>query len=196
MDPRAELNVRPDLRARADRYTGADPDRADDLRRGMNVGEVRLSYADQYVQAWACHPDAPPETEEGCGANRHELDTPEAVVNAAAFFRKQCEQSLRAWHERLEGWRAAGDRIALWGSGSKATGFLTTLGIGELVDAVVDINPAKHGKFVAGTGHCIVAPEKLVELRPQRVVVMNPIYRDEIGAGLRELGVEAEVSAL
>ena len=49
----------------------------------------------------------------------------------------------------------------LWGSGSKAVSYLTTLGVTDEVEAVVDINPHKHGKFLAGTGHEIVAPEAL-----------------------------------
>ena len=52
------------------------------------------------------------------------------------------------------------------------------------VEAVVDINPHKHGKFLAGTGHEIVAPEALRRLRPDCVVIMNGIYTDEIRADL------------
>ena len=47
-----------------------------------------------------------------------------------------------------------------------------------------------------GTGHEIVAPEALVEVRPTVVVVMNPAYVDEIRAELDRLGVAAEVTAL
>ena len=60
----------------------------------------------------------------------------------------------------------AGKTVALWGSGSKAVSYLTTLGVTDEVQAVVDINPHKHGKFLAGTGHEIVAPEALRQLRP------------------------------
>jgi ABC-type hemin transport system substrate-binding protein len=49
---------------------------------------------------------------------------------------------------------------------------------------------------MAGTGHEIIAPEALVELRPELVVVMNPIYRDEIAAELARLGVDAEIDAV
>ena len=86
--------------------------------------------------------------------------------------------------------------MAIWGSGSKAVSYLTTLGLRDEIAAVVDINPHKHGKFLAGTGHEIVGPEALVALRPDVVLVMNAIYVGEIGAELRRLGLEPEVEAL
>lgn len=36
----------------------------------------------------------------------------------------------------------------------------------------------------------ILAPEELPELKPDAIVVMNPAYVLEIGAMLRELGLE------
>ena len=51
--------------------------------------------------------------------------------------------------------------MVVWGSGSKAVGYLTTLGLRDEIAAVVDINPHKHGKFLAGTGHEIVGPDAL-----------------------------------
>ena len=57
----------------------------------------------------------------------------------------------------------------------------------------MDINPIKQGRFVPVTGRPVVAPEMLSELKPDRVIVLNPQYRDEIAAQLRGLGVQAEV---
>ena len=84
----------------------------------------------------------------------------------------------------------------LWGSGSKAVSYLTTLGITDEIEYVVDINPHKRGKFLAGTGHEIVLPEFLVEYRPDAVIVMNPIYGDEIRKGLERLGLHPDITAL
>ena len=166
-------------------------------RAGLVAGELRLAYAEQYVQAWAHAPSAPAATVAACGASASEvLDTPAQLAELARAFRRNCEQTLGRWHARLEGWRAAGECVCLWGSGSKATGFLTTLETRAAVAAVVDINPAKHGKFVAGSGHEIVAPERLRALRPDRVVVMNPIYRREIAADLLALGLEPRLETL
>ncbi len=45
---------------------------------------------------------------------------------------------------------------------------------------MVDINPYKQGMFLPGTGHEVLAPEILIEIKPDLVVVMNQIYRAEI----------------
>ena len=84
----------------------------------------------------------------------------------------------------------------LWGSGSKGVAFLNTLAGAELIEYVVDINPYKHGKFMAGTGQEIVAPERLRDYRPDVVIAMNPIYLNEIQRSLDELGVAAELKAV
>jgi hypothetical protein len=101
---------------------------------------------------------------------------------------------------RLDGWKSylaarasQGQKIVLWGAGSKAVAFLTTLGIRDDVRFCVDINPHKHGAFMAGTGQQIVAPEFLQDYRPGLVIAMNPVYRQEIAASLLRLGLQAEL---
>ena len=71
--------------------------------------------------------------------------------------------------------------------------FLTTLNVRDEIAYAVDINPHKHGTFMAGTGQEIVAPEFLREYRPDMVIVMNSIYCAEIRRELDRMGVEAEL---
>jgi hypothetical protein len=47
-----------------------------------------------------------------------------------------------------------------------------------------------------GSGREISAPESLREDPPDVVIAMNPVYREEIAADLRRLGVRAELLAL
>jgi len=76
-------------------------------------------------------------------------------------------------------------------------GFLTTLNIDDTqVPLVVDINPNKHNTYLPGTAQKIVAPQTLMDYRPDVVVVMNPIYVNEISADLAKLGLSPEVVAL
>ncbi len=63
---------------------------------------------------------------------------------------------------------------------------------GEQVAHAVDINPRKQGMFVTGTGQEIVAPEDLMDIQPDVVMVMNPIYIDEIRMMVGALGIDAE----
>ena len=99
-------------------------------------------------------------------------------------------QTISAWEDRLARMAARGQKGVLWGAGAKAVGFLNMLKIYDQIEYVVDINPNKQGKFMAGTGQQIVAPEFLTTLAPDVVVVMNPIYKDEIKHMLTELGVD------
>jgi hypothetical protein len=84
----------------------------------------------------------------------------------------------------------------LWGGGSKAVAFLTTIKLQAGLDYVVDINPYKHGTFLPGVGQEVVSPEFLQGYRPDVVIVMNSIYLDEIGRDLEGLGLVPELKAI
>ena len=81
----------------------------------------------------------------------------------------------------------------MWGGGSKGVTFLNIMKAGREVSFVVDINPHKQGKYAAGSGQQIVAPEALVADPPAVIIVMNPLYQDEIEAMVTSLGIEAEI---
>ena len=60
----------------------------------------------------------------------------------------------------------------------------------------MDINPHKHGKFLAGSGLEIVSPDALGALRPEVVLVMNSIYSEEIRRDLAARSLHPELIAL
>jgi SAM-dependent methyltransferase len=80
----------------------------------------------------------------------------------------------------------SGRRIHVWGAATKGCMFLyhcQRLGyLNQQIFSMVDINPAKWGKFAPGTAVPITAPETLLEsLRSNdAVVIANPIYESEI----------------
>jgi hypothetical protein len=80
--------------------------------------------------------------------------------------------------------------VVAWGAGAKAVTFLNIVDPGDVISHVVDINPRKTGRFVPGSGQEIVEPNALRELRPQMILLMNAIYRDEIGSAVRALGLD------
>jgi hypothetical protein len=110
-----------------------------------------------------------------------------------ASFASHVPKTLERWKQRLGQLRAAGKKAVLWGGGSKGVAFLTTLGIHDEVQYAVDINPYKKGTFMAGTGQEVVMPEFLASYRPDLVIVMNPIYMDEIRAEMTKFGVQSEL---
>jgi SAM-dependent methyltransferase len=123
-------------------------------------------------------------------------DDLERLIKGVDQFELNISLTRDRWRTQIEDVRAAGGKVVLWGSGSKSVSFLTTMGITDEIEYVVDINPNKHGTFNAGTGQQIVAPEFLVDYGPALVIVMNAVYYDEISANLVELGVETQVQAL
>jgi len=97
------------------------------------------------------------------------------------------------WRRRLQEMAAAGRTAAVWGGGSKGVTFLNVLDAGPEISCVVDINPHKQGKFVPGTGQPVVGPEALRDDPPDAIIVMNPLYRAEIGRMVAEIGVTADI---
>jgi SAM-dependent methyltransferase len=115
------------------------------------------------------------------------------LANAVERFRQSVHSHAEKWRSRLRQFERSGFRVAAWGGGSKAVSFFNMLKIGDTIPYVVDINPHKQGKHLPGTGQPLVAPEFLQEFRPDIVVLMNPIYHDEVQAHLRKLGVSATI---
>jgi hypothetical protein len=164
--------------ARALRAAGLIPDR------------LERTFDDQYllVTAWA--------DRTGDGRVLPLEEPPAEVVELAASFAQRVERARDEWGSMLRAARDRGETAVTWGAGAKGVGFLSMLGLAEEVACAVDVNPAKHGMFMPGTGHEIVAPERLTDVRPDIVIVMNPAYVGEIAQALAELGVDAKVLAL
>jgi len=118
------------------------------------------------------------------------------VAADVSAFGKKYRSKVAEWTSALKAWQTENRRAVVWGAGSKGVTFLNVLnGVGD-ISHVVDVNPHKRGRFVPGTSQEVVGPEFLRVYRPDRVVVMNAIYLEEIRGMLRELGVDAEVDAV
>jgi hypothetical protein len=71
--------------------------------------------------------------------------------------------------------------------------FLNMLNAGDEIRYVVDINPEKHGMFVAGTGHTVISPDRMAQVPPDLMICMNPRYRNEITEMIADRGLEIPV---
>jgi hypothetical protein len=122
---------------------------------------------------------------------------PVPVMNGLAChvdaFRSRFAGRRSEWEARLERYRDCGADVVVWGGGSKGVTFLNLVDATSTVSRVVDLNPAKHGRFVPGTGQPFVAPVDLERAPGDAVIVMNPIYADEITAMLADMGQRSEV---
>lgn len=104
----------------------------------------------------------------------------------------------KVYREKVAHWRsflAARDpgRTVIWGGGSKGITFVNAVPGAERIRAIVDVNPFKQGRFAPGAGIPVVAPEALRGQQIQTIIVMNPLYRDEIAETARNLGLNADV---
>lgn len=153
-------------------------------RCGFAVDRLRETYGGQFLTIEA-HPAPLPVT--------HEPHPTMAELPALIRgFHEKYRHKMAYWRDELD--RRYGSRVVIWGSGSKGVTFLNALKLTpEQVAYAVDINPRKHGRFVAGTGQQIVAPGFLREYQPATVLVMNPLYEIEIRDRLHGLGLTPEV---
>jgi 2-polyprenyl-3-methyl-5-hydroxy-6-metoxy-1,4-benzoquinol methylase len=158
-------------------------------RCGFDVRKVWTDYDDQYLMIEA-YPSGEPKS------IRMTPDERRSLERQIAVFVDLVEASRQRWLDRLRGQSESGKRVALWGSGSKAVSFLTSLGLDGEVACAVDINPFRHGHFLPATGHAIVAPDELPKIAPDTVVVMNPVYRSEVQSALQMRGCEPELLTL
>lgn len=155
-------------------------------RSGFAVDRVWTDYDDQYlmIEARPASTSTPvPASADAVAETRQWIEE----------FRRSVGTAATAWRHHLQDMAAAGRRTMLWGSGSKAVAFLTTLGVDGEVASVVDINPFRHGKYLPVTGHEIISPDELSTTPPDLVVIMNSVYRDEIREMLRVRGCEPEI---
>jgi SAM-dependent methyltransferase len=116
-------------------------------------------------------------------------DAVEEIVREASNFKQSISSILDEWYQKLEQFKSNGQQAVIWGAGSKGVAFLTSLNIRDEIRYAVDVNPHKHGTFMAGTGQKIVSPDFMLDYKPDIVIVMNAIYQEEIRRDLNKMGL-------
>ncbi|NOZ02769.1 MAG: methyltransferase domain-containing protein [Deltaproteobacteria bacterium] len=152
-------------------------------RSGFEVQDLESDYGGQYLML-----EATPGSAHVKAPATH-ADEVRRIAADVAGFRERAPRLMDSWRGRLAGWKVEGRAVAVWGSGSKGVAFLTSLGIGDEVRCVVDINPHRAGHFMAGSGHPIVTPRSLIRDPVDKVILMNPVYLDEVQSLLGEMGL-------
>jgi hypothetical protein len=114
-----------------------------------------------------------------------------SIIGQARAFADRSRAKVGRAGELLQRRRAGS--VALWGAGSKGVTFLNLVQADVDVASVVDVNPHKHGRYIAGAGHRVLPPEDLPRHRVATVLITNPLYRDEVESRLADAGSTAEV---
>lgn len=157
-------------------------------RNGFEVTRTAVEYDDQYLTI---------EAVPGPGGRMAQTRAVDAELAALVrSFPERLERHKQHWREIVVQAKAGGQAVVLWGSGSKAVSFLTSLGIAGQVEFVTDINPNRHYHYMPGTGQPIVPPGQLVDIRPGLVIIMNRIYEGEIAQSLADMGLSCPVACL
>jgi SAM-dependent methyltransferase len=154
---------------------------------GFEVEDVWTDYDDQYLMITARPVDGRPQHD------RFDAADVKKVAEDIEHFLAHQSALIRKWKTNVDSFREQNKRAVVWGSGSKGVAFLTALQANGAIEYVVDINPYRQGKFMAGTGQEIVSPEFLAQYKPDVAIAMNPIYRPEIQADLRRFGLSTDV---
>jgi len=145
---------------------------------GLKVKQVRHLFGGQYlwIESQGFTESTP---EPGSGAE---------VAGLAAEYAAAEGELVGEWRRRARHWAAKGP-LALWGAGAKGCTLANLIDPeAEILDCVIDLNPAKAGHYVAGTGHPIVGPDQIGPRRIAAAILTNPNYRGEVADLLRREG--------
>lgn len=164
------------------------------IHSGFDVLDVTTEYDDQYLTI-----EAKP-SPNSLGINHctgfDATKDIEGLQEDISRFKRQLDEKHHYWTSMLATHHQSRKKVVIWGSGSKAEAFLTSLQISEEIGLVVDINPYKNGYYMAGTGHKIVLPSSLIDYQPDTVIIMNAIYKTEISNTLAQLNLTPELLTL
>lgn len=128
----------------------------------------------------------------GFGEGTRSTDPGDIARLSQSYANKEHEMLAR-WNDTIEALRQSGP-VALWGAGAKGVTSASLFDPGsEIINSVVDLNPRKQGRYIAGSGHEIISPAQLVQRGVKSVVLMNPNYVNEIRQLLEQEGIDARI---
>jgi SAM-dependent methyltransferase len=154
---------------------------------GFEVIDLAREYGNQYLLI-----EARPVSVQSVKPHVAE-ETLAEMTDDVQYFSSHCRDRMSQWRKKLQQFHEQRKRTVVWGSGSKCVAFMTSLGLNDEIESIVDINPHRHGKFIPGVGKQIMSPEHLKAVKPDVVIVMNPIYRDEIQQMLHRMELIPEI---
>lgn len=153
---------------------------------GLEVLRLRRTFEDQYLVIEAHGSAGEQGAEPG---RRHAAD----VLASVRGFGGRVAEMRHRWRDRMLEAHEKGLSMVIWGGSSKTVAFLAETDTSAFIDAVVDINPRKHGRYLPGSAIEVVAPDSLTANPPDVVLVMNPNYEAEIRHMLDSLSIHTEV---
>jgi len=157
-------------------------------RHGLSIADVKLlPIHGGSLRVFARQQDAPPSSAPDEGLSRVKrllAEEGQWGVSRIEFYQGFASkvESLRSQLvEKLARLKADGKSIAAYGASAKGSTLLNYFGIGrETLDFVADRSPIKQGRFTPGTHLPIYAPERLLEEKPDYVLLLTWNFASEI----------------
>ncbi|MBE7474454.1 MAG: SAM-dependent methyltransferase [Anaerolineae bacterium] len=112
---------------------------------------------------------------------QRELDAGLTDMAYYAAFEEQVKETKRKLLEFLIQARRAGKTVVGYGAPGKGNTLLNYCGVRtDFLDYTVDRNPYKQGKFLPGTHIPIFDPDKILETKPDYILILPWNFKDEI----------------
>jgi hypothetical protein len=157
----------------------------------FEVLDMYLEYDEQYLFI-----EAKP-VDHVSAINHHRLEESVGELRQLVDeFESKISHQLSTWRMALTHMKNSNKKVVVWGGGSKSVGFMTNFDDIKIIEHVVDINPHMQGNYIPGIGKQYVGPEFLKGYKPDVVIVMNGVYKDEIGNMLSGMGLSPDLVCL
>lgn len=107
-------------------------------------------------------------------------------------FADAFQSKIALWSTRLAEIRKSGRKVVAWGAAGRGITFLNLADRDHQIRYIVEINPARQGKYIPGTGTQVVSPEFLKDYKPDVIVLTNATYEREIRQQASSMGLTCE----
>jgi SAM-dependent methyltransferase len=112
---------------------------------------------------------------------RKEADAGLGNLDTYAAFGEKVHETRRKLLEFLHAARCNGKRVAAYGAPAKGNTLLNFCGVRQdLIGFTVDRSPAKQDRFLPGTHIPVYAPEKILEAKPDYLLILPWNIKEEI----------------
>jgi hypothetical protein len=139
------------------------------------------------LRIFACHDDddAKPDAEAVAELLALERAAGLDALDVYRTFEQQVQKTKRELLKFLISAKEAGKTVVGYGAPAKGNTLLNFCGVrSDLLDYTVDVAPIKQGTLLPGVRIPVYAPEKILETRPDYVLILPWNIKEEIMAGM------------